>query len=81
MLRIALPNPIIIIPMQSKFLLSRGLSGLRSRLMLTNAPRSQPWVLLHSQPAHNGAHRIREISMLYRKIRPSRAGAEGLSFK
>ena len=28
MLRIALPNPIILIPMQSKFLLSRGLSGL-----------------------------------------------------
>lgn len=81
MLRIALPNPIILIPMQSKFLLSRGLSGPRSRLMLTNAPRSQPWVLLHSQAAHNGAHRIREISMLYRKIRPSRAGAEGLSFK
>jgi len=51
MLRIALPNPIILIPMQSKFLLSRGLSGLHSRLMLTNAPRSQPWVLLHGLPS------------------------------
>ena len=41
-------NPIILITMRSKFLLSRGLRG---GLMLTNAARSQPWVLLHGLPS------------------------------